>query len=269
MSNTWERGSLFHNDQDEVPLYQIYHENSKLFPYWPISTGLSVNTEFEYLTTRSFRQFPGLPKISLPPSPSIDASYEDTAYARRSRRDLEEPISLPELALTLRLGLGPSSVVHNEHRTLSHALRIWASAGGVFPLDFYLLNQRVHDLAAGIYHYNSIADVLEQIKQSPVDHILTDGFFGHEFVASASAVILFSGVFQRTVSKYGERGYRLVLLDAGHASQSTLLAAEASGLSACAVAGYCDDVLNDALRLDGVDESVVHTVALGGRPHQK
>ena len=64
----------------------------------------------------------------------------------------------------------------------------------------------------------------------------------------------------------GERGYRLVLLDAGHVGQNLVLVAELLGLPSLPISGYCDDALGEALGLDGVDEAVVHTVALGGRP---
>ena len=36
---------------------------------------------------------------------------------------------------------------------------------------------------------------------------------------------IFTGVFERAQAKYGERGYRFVLLEAGHAAGNVLLVA--------------------------------------------
>ena len=63
--------------------------------------------------------------------------------------------------------------------------------------------------------------------------------------------------------KYGERGYRFLLLEAGHIAQNLLLAAEADGMGGVAIGGFLDDPLNDLLDLDGVEEAVVYMVLAG------
>ena len=72
-------------------------------------------------------------------------------------------------------------------------------------------------------------------------------------------------VFARSMEKYGERGYRFILLDAGHMSQNLYLAPEYLGLGAVALgAGMDSDANIDALLgLAGGVESVFYGFAVG------
>jgi len=146
---------------------------------------------------------------------------------------------------------------------LSHAFRAWPSAGGLYPLDTYVAAARVVGLVPAIYHYNPVAQQLERLNaRDPVD-VVDRGFFGQEMARQAAAVIILVASFDRTVVKYGERGYRLVLLDAGHAAQNLLLTAEQLDLDAVAVGGFHDDALASDLGLDGISEAPVHAVLVG------
>jgi SagB-type dehydrogenase family enzyme len=63
--------------------------------------------------------------------------------------------------------------------------------------------------------------------------------------------------------KFGERGYRYLLLDAGHICQNLYLAAEALGCGACAVGSFDDGELNSTLGLDGVTRFVAYAGTVG------
>jgi SagB-type dehydrogenase family enzyme len=204
--------------------------------------------------------------VTLPgPRPSGE-SITDVMHGRRSARDLHRPVDLADLGTLLPQSLGPTSVVEAPEAGVVQALRSCPSAGGLYPIDTYLLAAGVAGLAAGIYHYNVLTAELESLPGAePVADLLREGFFWQEFVASAAVAVLLVAVFERSTAKYGERGYRLALLDAGHAAQNLLLTARQLRLPAVAVGGFDDDLLAGALGLDGVAEAVVHTVVLGGR----
>jgi SagB-type dehydrogenase family enzyme len=161
--------------------------------------------------------------------------------------------------------LGLTAIVENDILGVDQPLRSWPSAGGLYPLDTYVVATAVDRLASGLHHYNVVSEALEQLPSASPQRILDEGFLYQDFVTRASAVVLLVAVFERTVAKYGERGYRLVLLDAGHAAENLLLAAESLGLPAVALAGFADAALSYYLGVDGVDEAVVHAVAIGGR----
>jgi SagB-type dehydrogenase family enzyme len=243
----------------------VYHENSKIFPSFELDVGVSLNVNPLELkiSTRGFKKFKNALKIPLPDLKDSEISLQNVLYERRSRRELSEKINFQELATILCQSLGITSIKHNEKNGIVQYLRAWPSAGGLYPLDVYLIAAKVEGLESGIYHYNIIENALEKIKSRSLDIILDEGFFRQEFITNASVTILFVACFERTKSKYGERGYRYVLLDTGHASQNILLTCEQLKINAVAIAGFCDDNLAKDLLIDGVNEAVVQCISLG------
>jgi SagB-type dehydrogenase family enzyme len=63
--------------------------------------------------------------------------------------------------------------------------------------------------------------------------------------------------------RYPERGYRYLLLDAGHVGQNLYLAAEAIDCGVCAIAAYDDDLVNTELGLDGDDQFAIYIGSVG------
>jgi SagB-type dehydrogenase family enzyme len=80
----------------------------------------------------------------------------------------------------------------------------------------------------------------------------------------AAALLVVTAVFPRTQFKYGQRGYRFALLEAGHVVQNVLLAAADLGLPALPLGGFYDRRLDAIVGADGLDEASVYSVALGG-----
>jgi SagB-type dehydrogenase family enzyme len=253
--------------QAESALAHLYHENSKLAEALAgeQAAQFAVSPFELFLTSRGFRQFRDSPAVDLPAATLPEAELAETIKRRRSRRELQAPVALESLAGVLQIALGATALVHNADVEVTQAVRAWPSAGGLYPLDTYVIARDVPGLEEGIYHYNLLLDRLELIPSRPVADVLRDGFFWQEFAMAASVAVLLVGVFDRTLAKYGERGYRLMLLDAGHAAQNVLLAAEAYELPSVAVGGFCDDRLASDLGLDGVSEAVLHSILLGGR----
>jgi SagB-type dehydrogenase family enzyme len=251
----------------EERLFELYHENSKLFPELArdMAAEFSVSPVELHLASRGFKQYRNAPRVALPPPARSRNALSRALRERRSNRELTAPLALGDLATLLVESFEPTSILHNEELGIDQPLRPWPSAGGLYPLDVYVIAANVDGLEPGLYHHNVLTSELERLAGRPPQEILHDGFFYQEFIVSSAAVLLLTAVFDRTIAKYGERGYRLVLLDAGHAAQNVLLDAERLGLPAVAVGGFCDDALAADVGLDGLDEAVVHTVVLGGR----
>jgi SagB-type dehydrogenase family enzyme len=132
-------------------------------------------------------------------------------------------------------------------------------------LELYVVASRVERLCAGIYHYDPLRHVLEVLELKELDAQLGHVHLYPE-LASAPVLLAVTGMFGRSRFKYGLRGYRFTLLEAGHVMQNVVLAAAALSLSAIPVAGVDDRGLERLLRVDGVDESVVYCAALGCAP---
>lgn len=135
--------------------------------------------------------------------------------------------------------------------------RFYPSAGGRFPLEIYLIANRVDGLAkGGIYHYNVKGDYLEE--RLPTKEEKLANCFQQPFVAQSEAVLVITGIFKRTAIKYGERGYRYVLIESGHLGQNLYLTGEALRLQMCGICGFYDSSLNAYLHIDGLSESALY-----------
>jgi SagB-type dehydrogenase family enzyme len=184
--------------------------------------------------------------------------YGELLRERRShRRYSEDLLTDRELAVLLWAAQGVTA------RAGSALLRTAPSAGALYPLETYVALEKVDDLERGLYHFDVGRFQLEWLSAAPLGQEIAHAALEQNFLAEAAAIFLWSAVFRRNMSKYGHRGLRYILLDAGHLCQNLLLAAEAMGLGACPVAAFYDDELNDLLGLDGEEESILYLAAVG------
>ncbi|MGO8874560.1 MAG: SagB/ThcOx family dehydrogenase [Acidimicrobiales bacterium] len=136
------------------------------------------------------------------------------------------------------------------------------SAGGRYPLELHVLTQSLGELADGLYHYDPRAHELEARRLGAWRERLTAATLRHAMLVDCNAVVTIVGVPRRTMTKYGQRGYRFMLLDAGHLAQNLCLVATALGLGALPVGGFYDDRLHDLLELSA-DEWPLYLVGIG------
>jgi SagB-type dehydrogenase family enzyme len=259
-------GNGLRPNDDEERLYETYHVASRVVPEVSrLAPPTSTNPFEMFVASRGFTQLDHLPAVALSDREPADAGLREVMLRRRSSRVLSEPVAFAEVSGLMRQALGLTSLVENEAFGVAQGLRAWPSAGGLYPLDAYLVASKVDDLAEGIYHFNVAREQLERLPTRGPRDVLAEGFLWQDFVTDAACVVLLVGVFERTIVKYGERGYRLILLDAGHAAQNLLLTCEQLGLPAIALGGFADEALARDLRIDGVSRAVVHAVAVGGR----
>ena len=76
--------------------------------------------------------------------------------------------------------------------------------------------------------------------------------------------VVVTAMFWRSRFKYGARGYRFALLEAGHLAQNAVLASTALDLPALPLGGFYDRRLDRLVGADGLDEATVHAIVLGG-----
>jgi SagB-type dehydrogenase family enzyme len=145
----------------------------------------------------------------------------------------------------------------------SYFARSAPSAGGLYPLELYLVIQQVDQLADGIYHYNLRSHALEALASG--NHIaeLQAHLLNQVAISQANVVFILSAVFSRTLTKYGARGYRYILFEAGHVAQNICLLAAEHKLGSICLGGFFDTRLNAFLGLDGSSEGAVYCVGIG------
>jgi SagB-type dehydrogenase family enzyme len=137
------------------------------------------------------------------------------------------------------------------------------SAGALYAAELYVAVRDVEGLDAGIYHYEVPVNQLALLRGGDVSVRLADVCCGQEYPLNAAVTVLISGVVGRSTRKYGERGYRYVLLDVGHLGQNLYLSCAALGLSITTTCGFFDDDAADMLGVDGSDEPVLYFGFIG------
>lgn len=208
-----------------------------------------------------FKEYPRFEQIKLPtkfkdPAPK----FSTVLLNRRSSREFK--IGSINLVMLSKLLFFSAGVNHLEEG-IKFSKRTYPSAGARYPLELYLVLFRpIGRLEQGIYHYNVKRHSLELIGLGDYKNELMK-ICGQGWIKEALLIILISAVFDRTQTKYGERGYRYVLLDAGHLAQNIYLTSTALRLGCCAIGGFIDDQANSLLDLDGIKESVIYLAAIG------
>lgn len=238
-------------------LAESFHEASKLYPALAERQlrgirRLAASDALLAASRRSVRRNRQRASVPLPPcglSPAI--------RARRSAHEFTgRPLTFRNLAALLEAGYGATG----------SGRRVVPSGGALYPLELYPVVLRVDGLDAAVFHFDPPRHVVElvQVVNVATELEATCPFPG--LLADAAAVVFVTAVFWRSRFKYGLRGYRFALLEAGHVIQNVLLTATELGVQALPLGGFYDARVERLLCVDGVDESVVYAVVLGGDP---
>jgi SagB-type dehydrogenase family enzyme len=205
-----------------------------------------------------FKQYADTEKIKLSTDWEMNKTLRETLQHRRSyRRYGEKTLSMQDLAMLLWSTQGISG------RAGNFFFRTAPSAGALYPVETYLSVQKIESLSPGLYHFQPAEFSLEKIRDGFAGKEVAEAALGQNFMRGAGVVFIWSAILRRNFSKYGHRGLRYVMMDAGHICQNLLLAAEALELGACPVAAFYDDEFNRLLELDGEEESVIYLAAVG------
>lgn len=201
------------------------------------------------------RSHPGLTRVELPAIAfRRRASLERALACRRSGRAFEPGTPpLERLARLLKFshgltgqgGAGPAP-----------------SAGGLAGLELYLVVMAPGDPPPGAYHYDRTAHALARLADSAPR---TDWIARVPSLADAPdapLMVVLAGDGARQERKYGPRGHRFLLVEAGHLMQNVLLMAASLRLAALPLGGLLEAEIARALALPRGDR-VLHAAAIG------
>jgi SagB-type dehydrogenase family enzyme len=189
----------------------------------------------------------GAEEVDLP-APSTDGSIsvEETIEGRSSaRRFSDAPLSKSEIAQLLWAAGGETA------DGVSGPTRAPASAGGIYPVEPYLVVGDARELAPGVYRYDWRGHGLERIAGGDRRRRLSRAALGQGAVSRAPCIIVLAADYAATARRYGERGTeRYVHMDAGHAAQNVLLQAEALDLGAVPIGAFSDTSVRRVLEIE-------------------
>lgn len=225
-----EKGTIFIPDNDDE---------------WP-----EVWKKIEYKTYPSSSLI--IPIVS--PQGGFWSNFLIKRSSTRARQQTQK-VTFEQISYMLSCGYGLINHVGDEKRSVP-------SAGSRYPLELYLaLNSEVNTIPAGLYHYSVKEQLIEFITggdQFSGEYFAK--FSPYSFLENKNGVIIITSVFPRIINKYGNRGYRYALLEAGHVAQNIILAGLEKGVDVVPIGGFNEDVAERALGIEGTDERVVYAL---------
>jgi SagB-type dehydrogenase family enzyme len=192
------------------------------------------------------RRYPGLPCWSLPRArPRLWARLDSTLLRRRCLRELSEQIpTRRELGRVLQFGHALAEDAHHGPAP---------SAGAMLAVELYLVVLQPGWLPAGLYHYDRRGHHLAQLSGTADEATWRDLVPSLVAVSGGGLLWVLVGDGARVAQKYGPRGYRFLLLEAGHVMQNLCLLCASLGLSTVPLGGFLEREVADAFLLPGTD----------------
>lgn len=202
--------------------------------------------------------------ISLPESEDLKIKKDnivDITLDRKSNRVFKkDKITLKELSYLLTMTQRIKEIRGNNYV----GLRPVPSAGGRHPFETYLAVLNVENLKNGIYRYLPLEHKLLFVKKDPnLKELITRGANNQKFAGNSGVTFLWTCIPYRTEWRYGDRAYKIMLLDAGHIGQALYSACESIGLGTCAIASYDQELLDNLLEIDEEEEFTVYIAPVG------
>jgi len=201
------------------------------------------------------RTYPGYPRWPLDRvRPRRLASLDRALYTRRSAQ---------------RLGSAtPSRRVLSRLLQLAHGITAdrgrgpVPSAGGLQALELYLVHWSADWLPAGLYHYDRAGHHLSQLAVGCSRETWLERVPSLRPFDGGALLWLMAGDAPRVTAKYGARGSRFLLLEAGHLMQNLCLLSTSLGLATVPLGGGLEREIAAEFKLPQTD--VVLYVAVCG-----
>lgn len=247
--------------QTEASLSEIFHENTKLTPISSRAYGAWIgqigrSRMLATLMSQPFKTYTLLDQVSLPSVP-VQREVENLIVTRRSvRHYAATDVSQEELARLLYFSYGITDPRRN--------FRAVASGGGLYPLEIYAVALKVDDLERGIYHYNIEHNCLDVVSRGDRLAELKESIWFEDIeIDDAALLFIVTAIFERSTLKYQDRGYRMILMEAGEVAQNMTLVGNSLDLGVCLVGGFHDNNLSRILEIDGSHEAPLLPIVVG------
>lgn len=133
------------------------------------------------------------------------------------------------------------------------------SAGALYPMDVYIVAGQgcVAQIEAGVYHYEPDRHVLSKVANKDLRDGVARAALSQMWIARAPVNLVITAEYNRVGVKYGERGVRYAMIEAGHIGQNLFLQAETLGLKAGIVGAFHDTELKKILNLPRAHEPLL------------
>jgi SagB-type dehydrogenase family enzyme len=216
------------NAQIDYPLIDDMHAASNLDDAEQVSVWRGEPLEWE--DPKPDRQ---LISLQSPDDPGLPGKTFEEAVLKRgsSRRFQQQPIRFAELATLLLQAAAPFSAC-------------WLDISGDMLNDLYLSVHAVDGLTPGLYVYHRKLQALELLQAGDFRGQAAHLCLGQDLGGDASVTIFFLADLDAILKRYGNRGYRLVQMEAGITGGNLYLGAYALGRGASGLTFFDDEVVH-------------------------
>lgn len=215
---------------DRVARVVEYHDSSRWSPASLAAEPVAPDPANQPYEFRIFENLEGtsLPTGFLDPA-ALTLSLMRDGLAAVPPEQVGPPQDLKTLATWLQYADG----IAQKKRTITatHFTRTCFSDGNCFPCELYVAAFAVEGLDAGFYHYNPREFTLRKMRDGGETIArLVRGRPDLAFLKTVPAAMFVSTIFCRSTWRFGRRGYRAALHDAGYLVQNLVTVATGLGI---------------------------------------
>ena len=215
------------------------------------------------------KQIEGISSFELPVPKNIGLDNSSLLGVLENRKSIRKYsnkyISVDELSRFLFNCARIKEVFRSDEGTLTR--RPYPSGGARYPLEIYVLNNRVSGIQKGIHYYDPLNHRLVFLNKNMTYKKKFNEFImdiQHPYMnREPDVVFIITAVFARTMWKYDRLGISLILSDLGCLYQTMYLIATQMKLGPCPIGKINEELIKNWLNLNWFEESHVGTFMLG------
>ena len=215
------------------------------------------------------KEVQGLSSVSLDKpqySPRHKFTLKNVLAERKSiRRYSNKSISVDNLSNFLYHSARIKTFYKSDEGILTK--RPYPSGGARYPLEIYVVNNRIRGIQKGIHYYDPLKHELILLNKNKNYQERFNKFAIRVLYPTMSrepdAIFIITAVFARTMWKYDRLGLSLILSDLGCLYQTMYLIATEMRLAPCPVGKTNEELVKKWLKLNWFEESHVGTFMLG------
>ena len=236
---------------NEDRIWELYHENSKRTPY---TDGLAGAEKMPGKFLPSLIR-PSITTLKLPEDVALPALSSD-----RLLRFEDRPLSLQGRSMNLEM---LAALMGRSCGAYAGNLPFRRMESSLYVLEINFFATRIEKLEAGLYHYRPEEGAVALEKEGGLAKVFGKSLDEVKDWEEASMLVFLSVPFGRLTRHFGERGYRLALIECGRIFQNISLVSATYDLACLPMDEYFDRGIEQVLNIDGVDHSLLEVIAIG------
>jgi len=237
-----------------IKIAKEFHELTKHSP-------ISIYLNRHYMDWENkpfpFKIYLNKQKVNLPST--FPYPIEDSVVCLQKRMDWnlskQKQIDIQILSQILFFSAGITRKVNFNNNV--YYMRAASATGALYPIEVYLICQKMQNLDAGVYHFCPADFTLTQLRKGDFRSILFTATGNNNRIIQAPITLIFTSIAWRNSWKYQTRSYRHWFWDAGVILANFLALCNNSLLSSQIILGYQDELVNRLLGLQNHKEAVI------------